>query len=230
MTSKSSLERSDAIHSFMRAPDKATKRRETADFVRPAPAGAGTSPSGSRTDRANLRVATLISIWFIDHLPSQSSAIAASQLGKATSLPSKLRSRGRSISTLPPWKPTLPFVFPQRCACRASPRAWRGPQITCASRSIISPRASMPEARQNNSKLAEMFERASSFSALVGIAERAGQSQKIDDDRVARPAKENQSRNLARRSKCESSILCWRVYVGRTRDLRRTGSPTSCAA
>jgi len=170
MTSKSSLERSDAIHSFMRAPDKATKRRETADFVRPAPAGAGTFPSGSRTDRANLRVATLISIWFIDHLPSQSSAIAASQLGKATSLPSKLRSRGRSISTLPPWKPTLPFVFPQRCACRASPRAWRGPQITCASRSIISPRASMPEARQNNSKLAEMFERASSFSALVGIA------------------------------------------------------------
>jgi hypothetical protein len=28
----------------------------------------------------------------------------------------------------------------------------------------------MPEARQNNSKLAEIFERASSFSTLVGIA------------------------------------------------------------
>jgi hypothetical protein len=28
----------------------------------------------------------------------------------------------------------------------------------------------MPEARQNNSKLAEIFDRASSFSALVGIA------------------------------------------------------------
>ena len=28
----------------------------------------------------------------------------------------------------------------------------------------------MPEARQNNSKLAEMLDRASSFSALVGMA------------------------------------------------------------
>ncbi len=46
-------ERSHAIHSFMRAADSATKRRETADFDRPAPAGAGTSPSGKRTDRAN---------------------------------------------------------------------------------------------------------------------------------------------------------------------------------
>jgi hypothetical protein len=36
------------------------------------------------------------------HLPSQSSATAASQLGRACSLPSKLRSLGRSISTLPP--------------------------------------------------------------------------------------------------------------------------------
>src|SRR5438046_9114575 len=65
ITSKSRPERSDAIHSFMRAADSATKRRETADFDRPAPAAAGTSPSGSRTDRANLRVATLISIWFM---------------------------------------------------------------------------------------------------------------------------------------------------------------------
>src|SRR6516225_6611945 len=81
ITSKSRLERSDAIHSFMRAVDSATNRRETADFVSPAPGGAGTSPSGSRTDRANLRVATLISIWFTAHLPSQSSATAASQLG-----------------------------------------------------------------------------------------------------------------------------------------------------
>src|SRR5262249_14363613 len=50
------------------------------------------------------------------------------------------------------------------------PRAWRGPQIACASSSIISRRASRPEARQNDSKLAEMFDSASSFSALVGIA------------------------------------------------------------
>src|SRR4029077_16444032 len=116
ITSKSRPERSDVSHSVMRAADSATKRREAADFDRPAPAGAGTSPAGNRTDRAHLRVATLISIWFIAHSPSQSSATAASQLGRACSLPAKLRSLGRSISTLPPWKPILPFVFPQRCA------------------------------------------------------------------------------------------------------------------
>src|SRR6516164_7463394 len=170
ITSKSRPERSDAIHSFMRAADSATKRREAADFDKPDPIGAGTSPSGSRTERANLRVETLISIWFMAHLPSQFSATAASQLGRTCSLPSKLRSLGRSISTLPPWKPIWPFVFPHRCARRWRPRAWRGPQIACASSSIISRRASRPEARQNDSKLAEMFDSASSFSALVGIA------------------------------------------------------------
>src|SRR4029077_11641466 len=45
ITSKSRPERSDAIHSFRRAADSATKRRETADFDRPAPTGAGTSPA-----------------------------------------------------------------------------------------------------------------------------------------------------------------------------------------
>jgi len=58
---------------LMRAADSATKRREAADFDSPDPIGAGTSPSGSRTERANLRVETLISIWFMAHLPSQSS-------------------------------------------------------------------------------------------------------------------------------------------------------------
>src|SRR4029077_19286712 len=88
ITSKSRPERSDATHSFMRAADSATKRREAADFDSPDPISAGTSPSGSRTERANLRVETLISIWFMAHLPSQSSATAASQLGRACSLPS----------------------------------------------------------------------------------------------------------------------------------------------
>src|SRR6202521_1097288 len=73
ITSKSRPERSEATHSFMRAADSATKRREAADFDSPDPIGAGTSPSGSRTERANLRVETLISIWFMAHLPSQSS-------------------------------------------------------------------------------------------------------------------------------------------------------------
>src|ERR1035437_1320653 len=87
-------------------------------FERPAPADAGTSPPGNRTDLAYLRVATLINIWFMDHLPSQSSATAASQLGTASSLPLKSRSLGRSISPLPLWKAIWPFVFPQRCARR----------------------------------------------------------------------------------------------------------------
>src|SRR3974390_1333871 len=97
ITSKSRLERSDAIHSFMRAVDSATNRRETADFVSPAPGGAGTSPSGSRTDRANLRVATLISIWFTAHLPRQSSATAASQLGTGCSFPSTAQPRALDV-------------------------------------------------------------------------------------------------------------------------------------
>jgi len=39
-----------SIHAFMRAADSATKRREVADFDSPAPSGAGTSPSGNRTN------------------------------------------------------------------------------------------------------------------------------------------------------------------------------------
>ena len=170
MTTSPRPERSDAIHSFSRAADSATKRLEAADFDRPEPLGAGTSPSGKRIERWNLRVETLISIWFTAHLPSQSSVIASSQLGRACSLPSKPRSRGRSISTLPPWKPSLPFVLPQRCACRPLPRAWRGPQASRASASIILARASIPEARQNLSKLADMLASASIFNSLIGIA------------------------------------------------------------
>src|SRR5271157_314544 len=60
ITNKSRPERSDAIQSFIRAADSATKRREAADFDRPAPAGPGKSPSGNRTDRANLRVRIVI--------------------------------------------------------------------------------------------------------------------------------------------------------------------------
>ena len=123
-----------------------------------------------RIERSNLRVETLISIWFMAHLPSQSSVIAPSQLGRACSLPSKLRSRGRAISTLPPWKPILPFVLPQRCAVRSLPRPWRGPHAVCASASIISPSASSPAARQSLSKLAEMLASASIFNSLAGIA------------------------------------------------------------
>ena len=54
-TSRSSLDRSEVIHSFMRAAESATKWREAADFdthCLPAP---GTSPSGNRTARRNFR-------------------------------------------------------------------------------------------------------------------------------------------------------------------------------
>src|SRR5436309_947541 len=56
----------------------------------------------------NLRVDTLISIRFIAHWPSQSSATARSQLARGSSFPLSLRTRGRSIATLPAWKPILP--------------------------------------------------------------------------------------------------------------------------
>ena len=152
--------RSDAIHSFMRAADNATKRREVADFDTPAPRGAGTSPSGSRTARRNFRVDTLINIRFIAHRPSQSSSLARSQLGSGNSWPSKSRTRGRSSSTLPPWKPILPRVRPQRYPRRPSPRAWRGPQTSSASFSSMALTVSRPAARQKRSKLADTSSKA----------------------------------------------------------------------
>ena len=46
MTRRSSLDRSDAIHSASRSADSATNRREAADFEVPSPAMTGRSPSG----------------------------------------------------------------------------------------------------------------------------------------------------------------------------------------
>src|SRR5438132_10297395 len=74
MTRRSSLDRSDVIHSASRSADSATNRREAADFEVPSPAMTGRSPSGSRTARLSLRVDTLISIRFMAQRPSQSSA------------------------------------------------------------------------------------------------------------------------------------------------------------
>jgi hypothetical protein len=51
ITSRSSPSSLVDIHSFMRAADNATKRREVADFDKPAPSAAGMSPSGRRTER-----------------------------------------------------------------------------------------------------------------------------------------------------------------------------------
>ena len=85
MISRSSLDKSDAIHLASRSADSATNRREAADFEVPSPAMIARSPSGSRTARLSLRVDTLISIRFMAQRPSQSSACAAVQLGSATS-------------------------------------------------------------------------------------------------------------------------------------------------
>src|SRR5260221_10974825 len=114
MTRRSSLDRSDAIHSANRSADSATNRREPADFEVPSPAMTGISPSGSRTARLSLRVDTLISIRFMAQRPSQSSACAALQVGSATSWPSQLRTRGRCTTTLPPRKPIFPQRWPTR--------------------------------------------------------------------------------------------------------------------
>src|SRR5215467_8994386 len=154
-TKRSSPERSASIKLFMRSLDNATKCRDAADFDVPAPAGAGISPSGSRIARRNFRVETLMSIRFIAHRPSQSSATACSQLGSTISWPPSSRTRGRSTSILPPWKPIFPCVWPQRYPRRPSPRAWRAPQSSSASFSNIAESASMPAVKQNRSKLAD---------------------------------------------------------------------------
>src|SRR6202521_4054847 len=167
-TRRSSADRSAAMKSASRAADSATNLREAADLGTPDPCGAATSTSGSRTARPNRRVDTLISIRFIAQRPSQSSCAAVSQLGIVTSRPSTPRTRGRSTSILPPWKPIRPCVPPQRCARRAASRPWRGPQAAVTSASIIVPSASIPAARQNRSKLARTSANASSTAPVAG--------------------------------------------------------------
>ena len=71
---------------------------------------------------------------------------------------------GRSISTLPPWKPILALPFPpaMRPPRMTSRMAWTTDRL----RIVIHHLAKGLHA----SKLAEIFDRASSFSALVGMA------------------------------------------------------------
>ena len=88
--------------------------RETADFETPSPLPVGMSPSGRRTAQAKRRVETLIGIRFIAQRASRSSDWATSHLGTSISRPPRPRTRGRSSETLPPWKPILPWVLPQR--------------------------------------------------------------------------------------------------------------------
>src|SRR5262245_10711850 len=97
-------------------------------------------------------------------VPSWEAAVAENWLGKWAMNQMLINVATRKFAR----SVRLPF-FPTD-APAAGDRAHGGPQIACASSSIISRRASRPEARQNDSKLAEMFDSASSFSALVGIA------------------------------------------------------------
>src|SRR3990170_5708611 len=55
MISRSSPDRSAAIHSFMRSADSATNRRDTADLDTPEPLVAGMSPPGKRAARPNFK-------------------------------------------------------------------------------------------------------------------------------------------------------------------------------
>ena len=50
---QASLDRSAAIHSFMRSADSATNRRDTADLVTPAPFGAAMSPPSGPPGRTS---------------------------------------------------------------------------------------------------------------------------------------------------------------------------------
>ena len=134
------------------------------------PAGAGTSPSGNRTARLNLRVDTLISIGFTAHWPSQSSSTACSQLASASSFPrrarvpeaARLRPCQHGSRSCPPCAPSDHRAGPRSRECR-------GPHATSASASIIAPSVSIPAARQNRSNDADTSSHALPTGAL-GIA------------------------------------------------------------
>ncbi len=123
-----------------------------------------TSSERERWDFRGLvrRVDTLISIRFIAQRPTQSSCAAVSQLGIVTSRPSMLRTRGRSTSILPPWKPIRSHVRPQRCARRAASRPRRRPAGRRHFRLHHRAEHSIPAARQNRSTLARTSPNASS--------------------------------------------------------------------
>ena len=87
ITSRSSPDRSAASHSFSFAVLSATNRRDTEDFVVARLAWPARSPSGSRTERAYLRVATPISIWLNAQRDRRSAFWIAVQLGSSSSAP-----------------------------------------------------------------------------------------------------------------------------------------------
>ena len=107
---RSRLDRSAAIR---RSADNATNRRDR--HPRSVRRGHVALPGGPPNLRGEVDHRA--------HLPSGPADNAASQLGRVTSPPSRRRTRGRSNSTLPPWKPTFPVVLPQRCPSLPSARS-----------------------------------------------------------------------------------------------------------
>ena len=94
MIGRSRSDSSASIYPFARSSDSATNIARSRRLAPPFPSARGISPSGRRTARPNLRVETLISIRFSAHLPSRSSDNAASQFGRVTSPPARMRTRG----------------------------------------------------------------------------------------------------------------------------------------
>jgi hypothetical protein len=121
----------------------------SADFDTPAPAGAGTSASGSRTARRNFRVETLISIRSIAYFSA--SPLRPHDPSSAAQGPGPRIAHPRPLNRY--LEADLALGPPQRCPRRPSLRTWRAPQASLASLSIIAPSGSTPAARQNRSKL-----------------------------------------------------------------------------
>ena len=123
MISRSRLDRSAAIHRFMRSADNATNRRDTADLdstrslrrghVALRQADGAAELARRDVDQHQVERPLAQQVLRQRRLPARQDL---------TSSPWRARTRGRSISTLPPWKPTFPVVLPQRCPSLPSAR------------------------------------------------------------------------------------------------------------
>lgn len=84
------------------------------------------------------------------------------------------RTRGRTTSILPPWKPNFPVVLPQRYAALPGNRSWRWPHRAVASSSIIRVRAkrdalapSHPEWRRLSAELRSVEAELGDYGAAI---------------------------------------------------------------
>ena len=155
ITSRSSLDRSEAIHSghpLRRQRHEPARGRR----LRGAVPGDGRQVPLGQPHRA-LKLARRHVDQHQVHRPAAKPVLG---LRRRPARQAQLRGRrsrapaGDAPTTLPPWKPILPWVLPQRWPTRPPPRLWRGP----ASRSASSP--SIPSMRSDPGRQAEALERA----------------------------------------------------------------------